>query len=91
MATSNSENLVDGQQVITACAFIYRINKGTPELFIPKRAMTKKFLPGIFELPGGHIEFGEILEDGLRREIREEFNQEITVLDPFYAFTYICI
>lgn len=78
-----------GQQLITACAFIYRYTNGIPELFIPKRAITKKFLPGVFELPGGHIEYGESLEYGLKREIKEEFNRNIIVQEPYYAFTYM--
>ena len=55
---------------------------------MPKRASTKKFLPNDFELPGGHIDFGEDIVVGLKREIMEEFNMNITVGDPFAAFTY---
>lgn len=85
----DSETPSHGQQVITACAFIYHDFNGEKKVFLPRRAKTKKFLPGVFELPGGHIDFGESLEDGLRREIREEFGMGIKVGDPFAAFTYI--
>ena len=71
-------------QKITACAFLYKDRK----LFIAKRAETKQFLPGKYELPGGHIEFGETMEKGLQREFKEEFGVEIIVEDPFYVFTY---
>lgn len=54
-----------------------------------RRADTKKFLPGKFELPGGHVEFGEGLEAALKREVREELHVEIRVGEPFYAFTYL--
>jgi 8-oxo-dGTP diphosphatase len=74
-----------GQQKITACAFLHKDGK----LFIAKRADTKTFLPGKFELPGGHIEYGEQIAEGLKREFREEFGLEIIVGDPFYAFTYM--
>lgn len=72
-------------QKITACAFLHRDGR----LFIAKRAMTKKFLPGKFELPGGHIEFGETLADGLKREFRDEFDVDINVGETIYAFTYM--
>lgn len=84
----DSEVPAKGQQVITACAFIHREIEGQPKVFLAQRAITKKFLPGVYELPGGHIDFGEDPVAGLRREIREEFGLEISVGDPFYVFTY---
>ena len=60
-----------GQQVITACAFIHRSIDGVEKVFLPKRADTKKFLPGKYEIPGGHIDYGEDIEEGLKREIQE--------------------
>lgn len=72
------------RQEITACAFLHKDNK----LFIAKRADTKSFLPGKWELPGGHIDHGESLPDGLNREFQEEFSTAITVGRPFYEFTY---
>lgn len=72
-------------QKITACAFLH--NHG--RLFVAKRADTKKFLPGKYELPGGNIEFGEDIESGLKREFQEEFGVDILVGDPFFVFTYV--
>ncbi len=77
-----------GQQVITACAFIHREVDGVQKVFMAKRADTKKFLPGVYELPGGHIDFGENTEDGLVREIQEEFGVRVRLGDPFAVFTY---
>jgi len=77
-----------GQQVITACAFIHHNFDGVEKVFLPKRADTKKFLPGVRELPGGHIDFGEDPVDGLKREIVEEFSMRVEVGDPFFVFTY---
>lgn len=85
----DSEVPAQGQQVITACAFIHHNFEGTEKLFLPKRARTKKFLPGKYELPGGHIDFGENIVTGLVREIKEEFGVAITVGDPFAAFDYV--
>ena len=84
----DSETPAYGKQVMSACAFVHHDFDGVTKLFLPKRADTKKFLPGLFELPGGHIDFDEELIDGLRREIKEEFNMSVHVGDPFAAFTY---
>jgi 8-oxo-dGTP pyrophosphatase MutT (NUDIX family) len=84
----DSEIPAHGQQVITACAFIHRKVNGVNKVFLPKRAATKKFLPSVNELPGGHIDFGEDIAAGLKREIAEEFGMTLTVGDPFFVFTY---
>lgn len=75
---------INKTQKITACAFIHKDGK----LLAPRRANTKKIFPGKYELPGGHVEFGETMIEGLKREIREEFNLEINIGEPFYVFTY---
>ena len=84
----DSETPAKGQQVITACAFIHQKFDGTDKVFLAKRAASKKFLPGVFELPGGHIDFAEDIVAGLKREIAEEFSVSICVGDPFSAFGY---
>ncbi len=84
----DSETPAHGQQVITACAFIHQEFEGIEKVFWPKRAATKKFLPDVRELPGGHIDFGEDPVAGLKREIDEEFGMTIEVGDPFFVFTY---
>ena len=89
MKTSHdSETLKEGQQVFTACAFIHQTFDGVEKVFLPKRADTKKFLPGVFELPGGHVDYAEEMVPGLQREVHEEFGMQITVGDPFAVFTY---
>ena len=85
----DSEVRADGQQVITACAFIHYTFEEVEKVFLPKRADTKKFLPSIFEIPGGHIEYGEEVVEGLKREVMEEMGMNITVGDPFAVFTYL--
>lgn len=85
----DSETPAHGQQVISACAFICHDIDGVNKVFLPKRANTKKFLPGLYELPGGHIDFGEDIADGLKREIKEELGMTISLGNPYAAFTYI--
>lgn len=78
-----------GQQVVTPSAFIHHNFDGVEKVFLPKRALAKKFLPGVYELPGGHMDFGEDIVVALKREIMEEFGMRLKVGDPFYAFTYM--
>jgi 8-oxo-dGTP diphosphatase len=85
----DNETKAHGQQVITACAFIHQNFEGLEKVFVAKRAGTKKFLPGVYELPGGHIDFGEDISDGLKREIKEEFGMSISVGEPFAVFSYV--
>lgn len=85
----DSETPAHNEQVITACAFIHHNFDGVEKLFLPRRADTKKFLPGIFELPGGHISFGEDIVEGLKREIHEELGVRVAIGDPFAAFVYM--
>ena len=84
----DSEVLKEGQQVFTACAFIHRVIDGAEKVFLPKRADTKKFLTGVYELPGGHVDFAEDMVTGLKREIFEEFEMHTEIGDPFAVFTY---
>lgn len=86
--THDSETPARGQQVISACAFIHHDFDGVTKVFLPKRADTKKFLPGLYELPGGHIDFGEEPIDGLKREIKEELGMTVSIGDVIDVFTY---
>ena len=85
----DSETAAVGQQVITACAFIHKVDKRHIKVFMARRAGTKKFLPDEYELPGGHIDYGEDIKDGLAREVKEEFNMDVSIGDPFAVFTYM--
>jgi 8-oxo-dGTP pyrophosphatase MutT (NUDIX family) len=84
----DSETPAQGQQVFSVCAFVHYSFDGVNKLFLPRRAKTKKFWPDVYELPGGHVDFGETFVDALIREIKEEFNMTINVGDPYYVFTY---
>jgi ADP-ribose pyrophosphatase YjhB (NUDIX family) len=84
----DSELPTPGQQVITACAFIHQKVDGVHKVFMAKRSDKKKFLPSVYELPGGHIDFGEDVPVGLVREIQEEFGMKVELGDPFAVFTY---
>lgn len=62
------------------------INEG--KVLLAKRPSSKKIGPGKFHLPGGHVEFGETLQQALEREIREELGIRIEAGEPFFSFSY---
>jgi 8-oxo-dGTP diphosphatase len=49
------------------------------ELFLARRGPKAKNERGLWEFPGGSVEFGERMADALKREIQEEYGFEITV------------
>lgn len=50
-------------------------------VFITKRGRAAKNERGLWEIPGGGVEFGETFEEAIKREIREEHGIEIKILD----------
>lgn len=75
-------------QAIVACAIIHLKVDNEVKILLTKRSLTSNFLPGSYELPGGHIEYGEDLPTGLARELKEELNLLVKIGDIFSALTY---
>lgn len=48
-------------------------------IFLSRRGPQAKNERGLWECPGGSVEFGETLADALKREMREEYGIEISV------------
>ena len=51
------------------------------KLFLTLRGKKAKNERETWEIPGGSVEFGEILEDALKREIKEEHGVDIEVIE----------
>lgn len=58
------------------------------ELYLQKRSMDKDIQPGKWDTAvGGHIDYGETVEEALRREVREEVG--ITGFTPQFITRYV--
>lgn len=73
-----------GRQRVVAAAFI---RKGDSVL-LARRSLQKAIAPGRYHLPGGHVEFGESVEQAVVREIKEELGIDVQYMMPVYTFTY---
>lgn len=71
---------------VSAGAMIFN-DKG--ELFLSKRSMNAKNERGCWETPGGSVEFGETLEQAVKREMKEEYGLNIEILEQFPASDHL--
>lgn len=58
-------------------------------LYLQKRSMKKDIAPGRWDTAvGGHVDFGETLEEAVKREAREELGLRLKT-EPRFMFQYI--
>jgi len=77
------------KQVLTVAALICDDSGERVKAFVARRAANRRFLPGVYELPGGHVHYGEEMKSALERITRERLHVEITVDRPFFVFDYL--
>jgi 8-oxo-dGTP diphosphatase len=58
------------------------------EILLLQRSLESGFDPGLWELPGGKIEYGENLVEALEREVKEEVGLVIKIGHPFKTWHF---
>ncbi len=69
---------------MVGCAFL-PIDKEKKQILISKRSMNKKYFPGLWEVIGGNLEFGEDFDNCIIREVNEEINCRIKGLEHLHS------
>lgn len=59
------------------------------KIFLAKRGKKARNEVGCWECPGGGLEFGDSFEDTIIREMKEEFDIEVEVVDSVAPFNHI--
>ncbi len=59
------------------------------ELFLCQRSKDATNEKGCWEVPGGKVNFGETLQDAVKREIQEEYGVDIEIIEQFPAANHL--
>lgn len=59
------------------------------ELFLSKRSKDATNERGCWEVPGGKVNFGETLQNAVKREIKEEYGVDIELIKQFPAANHL--
>ncbi len=82
----NDWNMKDGEFHLTVLGVIMRPDG---KFLITKRAMTKSWAPGWWEVSGGGVMAGEESADAIAREIMEETGLDVKGAEGGYLFSYM--
>ena len=59
------------------------------EILLLKRSNSVGYDPGLWELPGGKMDFGEVLTEALEREVAEETGLAARILTPLVTWHFV--
>ncbi|OGZ27443.1 MAG: hypothetical protein A2365_03135 [Candidatus Nealsonbacteria bacterium RIFOXYB1_FULL_40_15] len=59
------------------------------KVFLAKRGPKARNEAGKWDFPGGGVEFGKRCEDAVKREIKEEFNMDIEIIELLEVVSHI--
>ena len=71
-------NFLKGKYAIVGVPAIIRNNKG--EILLAKRSKNMLCYPLYWGLPGGIVEWGEFLEEAVKREVKEEIGVDVEII-----------
>jgi 8-oxo-dGTP diphosphatase len=75
----------DKRFAVATKAVIYRDGK----FLILFKSSIEDVNPNSYDIPGGRLQFGEKLEEGLKREAKEEAGLEVEVVQPTDAWSFL--
>ena len=81
----NDWNLKEGEYHLTVLGVIHRSDG---RFLITKRADTKAWAPGLWEVSGGAAQAGEASSEAVVREVKEETGLDVSSCKDGYKFTY---
>jgi 8-oxo-dGTP pyrophosphatase MutT (NUDIX family) len=71
------------------CIAAHGLIKKGDRFLVTKRSVNDDFMPGLWDVPGGKVEFRERAVDGLVREIDEETGLKVNIGKILYCYDSI--
>lgn len=59
------------------------------KFLVLKKSSSEDINPNTYDFPGGRVEFGEMLEEAVVREVKEETGYNVTPITVFNGWTFV--